>query len=129
MEMIFSLADAPGERLDIYFKRPMEEGGAHDPAIAFVSFYSPRAGIPPKIASNHYRFQMSGQTLFDSITELINVFRYELSHKHITFHFGWPQSSWIDRLSIGVMVFSIMKLPKQFPEFNFSIDYFGKKTT
>ncbi len=129
LEMIFALAEAPGERLDIYFKRPQEEGGPYDPAVAFVSFYAPRAGIPLKIAPNHFRFQTSGQTLFDSITELINVFKYELSHKQITFHFGWPQSSWLDRLSIGVMVFSIMKLPKQFPEFNFSIDYFGKKVT
>jgi hypothetical protein len=127
MEMVFALAEAPGERLDIYFKRPLEEGGVHDPAVAYISFYSPRAGIPPKIAPNHFRFQTSGQTLFDSITELIHVFKYELSHKQITFHFGWPQSSWLDRLSIGVMVFSIMKLPKQFPEFSFSIDYFGKK--
>lgn len=127
MEMVFALAEAPGEKLDIYFKRPLEEGGIHDPAVAYISFYSPRAGIPPKIAPNHFRFQTSGQTLFDSITELIHVFKYELSHKQITFHFGWPQSSWLDRLSIGVMVFSIMKLPKQFPEFNFSIDYFAKK--
>jgi amino acid transporter len=127
MEMVFALAEAPGERLDIYFKRPLEEGGVHDPAVAYISFYSPRVGIPPKIAPNHFRFQTSGQTLFDSITELIHVFKYELSHKQITFHFGWPQSSWLDRLSIGVMVFSIMKLPKQFPEFSFSIDYFGKK--
>ncbi len=127
LEMILYLAEAQGEKLDIFFKRPQEEGGAHDSSIAYISFYSPRTGIPPKIAPNHFRFQMSGQTLFDSINELLHVFKYELSHKQITFHFGWPQSSWIDRLSIGVMVFSIMKLPKEFPEFNFSIDYFGKK--
>lgn len=127
LEMILALAEAPGDRIDVYFKRPQEEGGAPDPSVAYVSFYSPRAGIPPKIAPNHYRFQMSGQTLFDSITELLHVFKYELPHKTITFHFGWPLSSWLDRLSTGVMVFSIMKLPKDFPEFNFRIEYVGKK--
>lgn len=127
MEMVLALADAPGEKIDIYFKRPLEEGGVADPSMAFVSFYSPRAGIPPKIASNHFRFQMSGQSLFESIVGLMHVVQYELPHKHVTFHFGWPQSSWLDRLSIGVMVFSIMKLPKEFPEFNFAIEYFGKK--
>ncbi|HXG01784.1 MAG TPA: hypothetical protein VNL69_13390, partial [Bacteroidota bacterium] len=127
LEMILALAEAPGDRIDVYFKRPQEEGGAPDPSVAYVSFYSPRAGIPPKIAPNHYRFQMSGQTLFDSITELLHVFKYELPHKTITFHFGWPLSSWLDRLSTGVMVFSIMKLPKLFPEFNFRIEYVGKK--
>ncbi len=127
LEMILALAEAPGDKIDVYFRRPQEEGGSPDPSVAYVSFYSPRAGIPPKIAPNHYRFQMSGQTLFDSITELLHVFKYELPHKNITFHFGWPLSSWLDRLSIGVMVFSIMKLPKEFPEFSFTIDYSGKK--
>jgi hypothetical protein len=36
-------------------------------------------------------------------------------------------SSWLDRLSIGVMVFSIMNLPRMFPEFTFVMEYFGKK--
>jgi len=127
LEMILALAEAPGDKIDVYFKRPHEEGGTPDPNVAYVSFYSPRGGIPPRLAPNHYRFVQTGQTLFDSIQELLYVFKYELPHKNITFHFGWPLSSWLDRLSIGVMVFSIMKLPKQFPEFNFSIDYVGKK--
>lgn len=129
MEMILHLAEAPGEKIDVYFRRPNEEGGNPDPSVAYVSFYSPRAGIPPQVAPNHFRFALSGQGLFDSIQELLYVFKYELSHKQITFHFGWPLSSWIDRMSIGVMVFSIMKLPKEFPEFNFTIDYLGKKKT
>ncbi len=129
MEMILALAEAPGEKIDVYFKRPNEEGGAVDPSVAYISFYSPRAGIPPRVSANHFRFQMGGETLYDSIVELLNVFKYELSHKHMTFHFGWPLSSWIDRFSTGVMVYSIMKLPKQFPEFNFVIDYFGKKSS
>ncbi len=127
LHMIFALAEAPGDHLELYFKRPNEEGSLADPRIAFVSFYSPRQGIPTRLAPNHYRIAQSGQTLFDSITGLLNVLRYELPHKQITIHFGWPQSSWIDRLAIGVMVFSIMKLPKLFPEFNFVIEYFGRK--
>jgi amino acid transporter len=127
LQMVFALADAPRDTLDVYFKRPMEAGGAFDANVAFVSFYSPRAGIPQRLAENHYRFALTGQSLFDSITELLFVLKYELPHKQITVHFGWPLSSWIDRLAIGVMVFSIMKLPKKFPEFTFVIEYFGKK--
>jgi hypothetical protein len=93
----------------------------------FVSFYSPRSGIPERLAPNHYRFALSGQGLFDSITELLYVLKYELPHKHLRVHFGWPLSSWLDRLAIGVMVFSIMRLPKMFPEFTFVMEYFGKK--
>jgi len=128
LQMVFALADTPIEQLHVYFKRPMEGGGTGDPNVAFVSFYSPRQGIPQRLATNHYRFAQSGQTLFDSIMELLHVLKYELPHKHITVHFGWPQSSWIDRLAIGVMVFSIMTLPKMFPEFTFVIEYFGKKS-
>jgi len=127
LQMVFSLAEAGGDALDVYFKRPKEEGGKAEPNVAFVSFYSPRSGIPPRLAPNHYRISQGGQTLFDSITELLHVIKYELPHKKVTIHFGWPQSSWIDRFSIGVMVFSIMKLPKMFPEFSFIIEYFGKK--
>jgi len=127
LQMIFDLAEAPGENLHIYFKRPLEGGSAIDPSVAFVSFYSPRQGIPTRLSSNHYRFVHPGQSLFDSIRELLTVFKYELPHKHITIHFGWPLSSWLDRLSTGVMVFSMLKLPKAFPEFDFVIEYFGKK--
>ncbi len=127
LQLVFALADAPGDTLDVYFKRPKEEGGKPDENVAYVSFFSPRAGIPPRLAPNHYRFALAGQGLFESITELIYVLKYELPHKKITIHFGWPQSSWVDRLSIGVMVYSMMKLPKMFPEFTFMIEHFGKK--
>ena len=127
LQMIFDLADAPGEKLDIFFKRPLEGGSAPDPTVAFVSFYSARQGIPARLATNHYRFVHPGQSLYDSIRELLTVFKYELPHKQVTIHFGWPLSSWVDRMAIGVMVYSIMKLPKHFPEFNFVIEYFGKK--
>lgn len=127
MEMILHLAESPGDKIDVHFKRPNEEGGIEDPSVAYVSFYSPRAGIPPRVGPNHFRFALGGQSLFESITDLMYVFKYELSHKQITFHFGWPLSSWLDRMSVGVMVYSIINLPKKFPEFNFTMDYFGKK--
>jgi amino acid transporter len=127
MQMVFALADAPGDTIDIFFKRPQEEGLAPDPRVAFVTFYSPRMGIPPRLAENHYRFAQTGQSLFDSITELLYVLKYELPHKQATIHIGWPRSSWIDRLSIGVMVFTMMKLPDMFPEFHFMIEYSPKK--
>ena len=127
LQMVFALAESPGESLDLYFKRPLEGGDQPDPNVAYVSFYSPRQGIPDRLAPNHYRFANPRRDLFESITELLYVLKYELPHKHIVVHFGWPMSSWIDRLAIGVMVFSIMKLPKMFPEFTFVIEYFGKK--
>jgi amino acid transporter len=127
MQLVFALADAPGETIDIYFKRPQEEGLEPNLQVAFVTFYSPRVGIPPRLAENHYRFAQTGQSLFDSITELLYVIKYELPHKHVTIHIGWPRSSWVDRMSIGVMVFTMMKLPDMFPEFHFLMEYTPKK--
>jgi hypothetical protein len=92
----------------------------------YVSFYSPRQGIPEKLAPNHYRFANRGQTLYDGMVEILYALNYELPDKKFTIHFGWPLSSWIDRMAIGVMVFSIMRLPKIFPRFDFVIEYFGK---
>jgi amino acid transporter len=127
LQMVFALAEAPGETIDVFFKRPQEEGLVPNPQVAFVTFYSPRMGIPPRLSDNHYRFAQTGQSLYDSITELLYVLKYELPHKHATIHIGWPRSSWVDRLSIGVMVFSMMRLPDMFPEFHFMIEYFPKK--
>jgi hypothetical protein len=129
LKMVLELAEAPGDDVDLFFKRPQEGVDVTNPHVAFVSFYSPRQGIPPRGAPNHYRFALAGQSLFDSIRELLYVLKYELPHKHVVVHFGWPLSSWIDRLSIGVMVFAIMRLPKEFPDFTFVMEYFGKKST
>jgi hypothetical protein len=127
LQMVFALADVPGDTLDIYLKRPLEGGNILDPHVAYVSFYSPRQGIPQRLAPNHWRFANTHRSLFDSVTELLYVLKYELPHKRINVHIGWPMSSWMDRFSIGVMVFSIMKFPKMFPDFNFVIEYLGKK--
>jgi len=127
LNMIFSIAESDVESVHIYFRRP-QEASVEDKSTTsvFISLYSPRQGIPEKLAPNHYRFAKHGQTLYDGIVEILYALDYELPDKKITIHFGWPLSSWFDRLSIGVMVFSIMRLPKVFPRFNFVIEYFGK---
>jgi amino acid transporter len=125
LQMVFALAEAPGDTVHLYFKRPQESEGMTEPNAAYVSFYHPRQGIPARLTANHYRFAYDGR-LFESIQALLEIFRYEIPYKQVTVHFGWPLSSWLDRLAIGVMVFSIMRLPKMFPEFGFSLEYFGR---
>lgn len=127
LNMIFSIAESDTETVHIYFRRP-QESSVEDKSTTsvYISLYSPRQGIPEKLAANHYRFANHGQTLYDGMVEILYALDYELPDKKITIHFGWPLSSWFDRLSIGVMVFSIMRLPKVFPRFNFVIEYFGK---
>ncbi len=127
LNMIFHLVESEAENIHIYFRRPNENAlHVDDNSSAFISLYHPRQGIPEKVAKNHFRFANQSQSVYQGMLEILYALDYELPHKKITVHLGWPTSSWIDRLSIGVMIFSVMRLPKLFPRFNFAIEYFGK---
>lgn len=126
LNMIFHLVESEEENVHIYFRRPKEHTHqVDDSSSAFISLYHPRQGIPEKVSKNHFRFANHSMSVYQGITEILYALEYELPHKKITIHLGWPTSSWIDRLSIGVMIFSVMRLPKMFPRFNFAIEYFG----
>jgi Amino acid permease len=127
MEMILHLAESAEDEVHIYFRRPREEALRHvKQNEVYVTFYSPRQGAPTKLAPNHFRFAASKRSIYQHIVALLKVVEYELTHKKVTVHFGWPLSSWLDRLSIGVMVFNLMRLPRQFYHFNFNINYPGR---
>jgi hypothetical protein len=124
MELILFLASSSESDLHIIFQRPREEAGvAIRDNEAYVTFYSPRASIPHKIAANHFRFPMRRVGLYPRIVGLLRVIEYEMPDRDITVHFGWPMSSWLDRLAIGVMVFNLIRLPRLFPRFKFLISY------
>ena len=130
MEMILYLAESPSPEVNIIFRRPREESlGNPKDNEAYITFYTPRQGIPPKMARNHFRFPLARGGLYQRILLLLRVVNYELSNKVVTVQFGWPMSSWLDRLAIGVMVFNLMKLPRIFPQFNFTISYFRRHAT
>ena len=128
MELIFFISDNSNNEFNIYFTRPKEhllnKNGNNSVYINFCSQSEPNI---QKKAENHFRFQYVGSRLLPSIIAIIELLKYELPDVKFKFHFGWPLSSWIDRLSVGVMVFSLMKLPKQYPEDEFVIEYFGVK--
>jgi amino acid transporter len=125
MEMILYLAGSSIPNLHLYFQRPREESlGSPNENEAYVTFYSPRQGIPVKMGHNHFRFPLVRAGLYPRIVALMKVIDYELPDRDITVHLGWPLSSWIDRLSIGVMVYKLMRLPRLFPQYNFIISYY-----
>lgn len=124
MDMVLFLAEASEEELHLIFRRPREEALTplkHDEA--YISFYNPRQGAPAKLAPNHFRFALIKRSLYQDMTALLKVVEYELPDRKIVVHYGWPLSSWLDRMAIGVMVFNIMRMPRQFPAFDFHIDY------
>jgi amino acid transporter len=124
MEMILFLAESTAPDLHLMFRRSEEpEHGVHKDNVAYITFYSPRAGIPLKVAPNHFRFPLTKISLYHRMVSLLRVVAYEFPDREVTVHFGWPLSSWLDRFSIGVMVFNLMRLPRIFPQFEFDMRY------
>jgi hypothetical protein len=126
MDLILHLAESTEQEVHVIFRRPWEEALKRaSQNEAYVTFYNPRRGAPAKLAPNHFRFAARTQSLYQHIVGLLKVVEHELTDHQVTVQFGWPLSSWVDRISIGVMVFNIMRLPRQFPNFRFTITYPG----
>ncbi len=128
MDMILRLAESDSPEIHLYFRRSEESDHAQvKDNEAYITFYSPRVGgIPPKIAPNHFRFPLTKISLYHRMVNLLKVVEYELADRQVIIHFGWPLSSWWDRLAVGVMVFNLMRLPRLFPQFEFDIKYFRR---
>jgi hypothetical protein len=124
MEMILYLAESDDPEVHLFFRRS-EESGLATPRKneAYITFFSPRAGIPPKTTINHFRFPLTKISLYHRMLSLLKVVEYELADHRVVVHFGWPLSPWWDRLAVGVMVFNLMRLPRMFPGFEFDIRY------
>lgn len=131
MEIIFKIAETDNREVNIFFRRPFEEEAmAKVNNSIFLSFYSPRLETPQTYRDNHFWIAIERRmNLFDMITGVLKTIEYEIppSEKEIHLHFGWPMSSWVDRLSTGIMIHNIMKLPRIFPNFYYHMDYQTKK--
>jgi amino acid transporter len=125
MEMVLYLAEHDTPHFDIYFRRPQEMLEIA-PGAAYISFFSPRQGIPPGHGNGHFRFALERVPLRHAIKEIIELIKYEFPDRTVTFHFGWPLSSWFDRISTGVMVHALMKLPREYPGYDFRMEYFKR---
>jgi amino acid transporter len=124
MELIFYLSEIKGDVCNVFFVRAKDKlilSKTND--SVFINFYYLNEDLLPKIAPNHFRFQVIGPRLFSNILAIIELIKYEIPNIKLKIHFGWPLSSWLDRISIGVMLFSIMKLPKDYPNDEFVIEY------
>jgi hypothetical protein len=123
MEMLLSLGEADGP-LHVYFRRPGESDmGEATPGAVFVTFFSPRQACPERLAPHHYRFPIQGGSVYRSIVALLYLLEEELDGRELTVHFGWPTSSWLDRIATGVFVANMMRLPRLFPKLRFAIEH------
>jgi hypothetical protein len=127
MDVIFRIAEADESKpMHIYFRRQKDTTPIiDDPNVAYVTLYSPRSGSPAKLASNHFLMPIFRESLIRKLMALIHMLQYDFADRDIVFHLGWPTSKWIDRISTGVMVFSLMHLPRRFPAYKFVMEYNG----
>jgi len=126
MQIILYLAESEAKDLHLMFRRSYEE--ARDRPrdnVAYITYYSPRGGIPHKLGPNHFRLPFLRTSLYNHLVGLLKVMEYEFPDRQIVVHLGWPLSSWLDRFAIGVMVFQLMRLPSLFPRFQFNMNYTG----
>lgn len=126
MDIIFRIAEIENDTVHIHFKRPKESGnGLSEDNVLNIYFYSPRLEIPDNRKPNDFWIALQERTsLLDMIYDLMETLNYDVpSDKKIHLYFGWPLSSWLDRISIGVMTYRLMRLPKKFPQFFYHIDY------
>jgi hypothetical protein len=121
LEMVLALAEVDGP-LRTCFRRPGEtEALAAESGTAFVTFFSPRQPIPDRCVPNHYRFPIQPGGVYRSITALLALLEEDLEGRDITVQFGWPTSSWLDRMATGVFVWNMLRLPMLFPQLRFAI--------
>jgi len=123
MEMILALGevDCP---LHVYFRRPGEGDVAQPcPGTVFVTFFSSRQDLPPKLAEQHFRFPIQGGSVSRSIGAMLALLEEELDGCDVTIHFGWPTSSWLDRVATGVFVANLMRMPMHHPKLRFVIEH------
>jgi hypothetical protein len=122
MQLIVALAEREG-RLHIHFRRPGEaEAGKEGTAPVYVTFFSPRRPVPEKASPDHFRFPIQPTGVYRSITALLSLLAEEFRGREVEIHLGWPTSSWLDRMATGVFVANLLRLPKLFPAFRFSIE-------
>ncbi len=129
MELLFRVAESDETKpFHFFFRRPKDESPLNEDAnVAYVTFYSPRSGSPTKLGKNHFLLTIFRESLARRLVSLIYMLQYDFPNRHIVFHLGWPTSSWLDRFSTGVMVFSLMRLPRRFPAYSFVIEYEGSE--
>jgi hypothetical protein len=92
----------------------------------YITFYSPRAGVPPRNAPNQFRFPLSKMSLHQEIINLLELVESEITDRRVVVIIGWPLSSWLDRLSMTVRYLQILHLPRRFPGFEFIMRYVTK---
>ncbi len=78
MEMILYLAESTTPDIHLVFKRSQEPSDEpEEDNVAYITLYSPRAGIPAKLGINHFRIPLLKLSLYHRLVALLRVVEYE----------------------------------------------------
>ena len=85
--------------------------------------------FPTELAPNHYRFPIQGGSVYRAASpRVLALLEEELGGRDVHVHFGWPTSSWLDRMATGVFVANLMRLPPLFPQLRFAIEHAARRS-
>lgn len=113
------------KEIHIFFRRPSENVHEIGENMIYITFFFVRNKRPPKkLFKSHFILPVNSFWGIGYSSKKLLEAIYE-EYKDIVFniHFGWPLSSWFERVFTGVMVYNILQLPKAFPNWNFFIEY------
>ena len=111
--------------IHIFFRRPSENVQEIGDNMIYITFFFLRQKRPPKkLFKSHFILPVNAfWGIGYSTKKLLEAINEQYPNKTFTIHFGWPLSSWFERIFTGVMVYNILQMPKQFPNWNFIIEY------
>ncbi|AEE15380.1 amino acid permease-associated region [Thermodesulfobium narugense DSM 14796] len=117
--------------IHIYFRRPMERTSERidDSSKIFVTFFMSRQSIPKRISNNHFIIPVNHFWGIDGgINGLLGLLQESFPDRRIVVHLGWPTSSWLERVAMGLRTYHILRLPTIYPKFEFKMEFFPQKT-
>jgi hypothetical protein len=89
------------------------------PNEAWVTFYSPRGGVPSKRGPHHFRLPLEKSTYHQRVVGLLKVIEYENPGRQICVHLEWPLWTSFDWINVGTNLSKLIALPRAFPQFRF----------
>ncbi|MEO1783511.1 amino acid permease [Thermodesulfobium sp. 4217-1] len=116
--------------IHIYFRRPMEHNleRSDDSSKIFITFFMSRQSIPKRVSNNHFIIPVNHFWGVDGgINGLLGLLQESFPDKRIVVHLGWPTSSWLERVAMGLRTYHILRLPTNYPRFEFKMEFFPQK--
>ncbi|MBE3596561.1 MAG: amino acid permease [Hydrogenibacillus sp.] len=122
-EVLAYVERLPGEALNVRFARPREQFKEESDTV-YITLALLRLRPPGRRSEGHFVLPYSSMWgVVKEMEAVIGKLRQAHPEKRLIVHFGWPLSSWWERLSMGLMVHRLVMMPKRFPDLEYHIDY------